>query len=133
MDFLTFSKKAAAYAAEQNISDYELYYQADNTSQVSVLGETVDRLASSSVEGVSLRVIVNGRTGVSSTESFTEEEIPDLFKRALEAAEIAEEGVQQDIYAGGSYRELPAAAMPENDAAAEQGSPAESGRVCLRC
>lgn len=54
MDFLTFSKKAAAYAAEQNISDYELYYQADNTSQVSVLGETVDRLASSSVEGVSL-------------------------------------------------------------------------------
>ena len=122
MDFLTFSKKAAAYAAEQNISDYELYYQADNTSQVSVLGETVDRLASSSVEGVSLRVIVNGRTGVSSTEAFTGEEIPELFKRALEAAEVAEEGVQQDIYAGGSYRELPAAAMPENDAAAEQAA-----------
>ena len=122
MDFLTFSKKAAAYAAEQHISDYELYYQADKTSQVSVLGETVDRLASSSVEGVSLRVIVNGRTGVSSTESFTGEEIPELFKRALEAAEVAEEGVQQDIYAGGSYRELPAAAMPENDAAAEQAA-----------
>ncbi len=122
MDFLTFSKKAAEYAAAQNITDYELYYQADSASQISVLGENVDKLTSSSVEGVSLRCIVGGKTGNASTENFTEEEIPDLFKRALQAAEIAEEGEQQDIYAGGSYQQLPAAKLPENDAAAEQAS-----------
>ena len=120
MDFLRFSQKAAEYAAEQNITDYELYYQLDSASQVSVLGENVDRLTSSSVEGVSLRVIAEGKAGAASTELLTEAEIPGLFARALEAALVAEDGAQQDIYAGGSYRALPAVEFPENDAAAEQ-------------
>ncbi len=119
MTFAQFSTAAAEYAKAQNITDYELYYQANSSDQLSVFGGEVDSFSSSSVEGVCLRCLADGKIGTASTESFEEEEIPALFASAIESAAHIDSAEKQSIYAGGEYEKLPAAVQPKNDTAQE--------------
>ena len=104
MDFEQFSAAAAAYARENGISDYQLYYQADSSDQFSVFAGELDQLASAQVEGVSLCCLVNGKKGTASTELFTAEEIPLLFHRALEAAGFTGDDTPETLVTGGEYQ-----------------------------
>ncbi len=118
MDFAQFSAAAAEYARENGISDYQLYYQADSSDQFSAFGEEIDRMSSAQVEGVSLCCLVNGKMGVASTEAFTEEEIPALFSRAIEAAGFSGDNTQETLYTGGEYQPIDCLKTEMSDAAA---------------
>lgn len=118
MDFAQFSAAAAAYAHENGISDYQLYYQADSSDQFSVFSGEIDRMSSAQVEGVSLCCIVNGKKGIASTEAFTEEEIPVLFQHAMEAAEFSGDETQETLYTGGDYQQTECHKAEMSDAAA---------------
>ena len=117
MDFEQFSAAAAAYARENGISDYQLYYQADSSDQFSVFAGELDQLASAQVEGVSLCCLVNGKKGTASTELFTAEEIPILFHRALEAAGFTGDDTPETLVTGGEYQPVSSRNVEMSDAA----------------
>lgn len=118
MDFAQFSAAAAAYAHENGISDYQLYYQADSSDQFSAFAGELERLSGREVEGVSLSCIVNGKMGTATTEAFTEEEIPGLFARAIEAAGFSEKENEETLYTGGNYQAIEPRTVEFSDAAA---------------
>lgn len=132
MNFAQFSAAAAEYAKAQHITDYELYYQANSSDQLGFFGGEVDRFSSSSVEGVCLRCLIDGKVGTASTESFTEEEIPALFASAMESARYSGSEEKQSFYTGGEYQPVAAAEKPENDTAAEIAMMTQTEQLALQ-
>ncbi len=90
MDFKTFQQAVAVAAAAVSVTDYELYYEAAESTEVEVFLHEVNGFSDSNEGGVCLRCLVDGRMGYASTQALTEAEAAALVRRAVDAAAVLE-------------------------------------------
>ena len=107
MNFETFKQEVISAARALGITDYELYYQASEGTDVSVFQHEVSEFSASTDGGVCFRCIVGGKMGYASTERLDAEQAKDLVRRASENAATLESEEQVFLGEGGqSYRQL---------------------------
>ena len=90
MEFKEFKQEVAARCQAQGIADYELFYQASESTSVSVFQHEVKQFTSSIDGGVCFRCIVNGKMGYASTEDLSREQADAIVARAVDNASVLE-------------------------------------------
>lgn len=90
MDFQDFKKAVIAKAEALGIAEYELYYQAEESTSVSAFQHEMNQFTASTEGGVCFRCIVNGKMGYASTEALCQEEAEGVVERARENASVLE-------------------------------------------
>ena len=94
-------------AKERCVENFEIYYTSSKSSSIKVFNQEVDSYSDSNSQGISFRLMENGKMGYSYTESISEKEIDFLINEALENASIIENDDIEEIYKGGEeYKEL---------------------------
>lgn len=101
MEFQEFKNLVAAYSAEKQIAEYELYYQAGQSVSVSAFQHEMNEFSASSDGGVCYRCIVNGKMGYASTEALSAEEAKAVVDRAVDNASVLESEEQVFLSEGG--------------------------------
>ncbi|MBR6790063.1 MAG: TldD/PmbA family protein [Oscillospiraceae bacterium] len=117
MDYTIFEQAVARAAASLGITEYELYYQKDSSDEVSVFEGQIEKFGSSVSEGVCFRCICGGKTGLASTELFSEDEAENLVRNARLSALAVDEAADDALYAGGEYRDVEFTSYPGADTA----------------
>lgn len=123
MDFNEFKAAVIARCEALGIFDYELYYQASESTSVSVYQHEINQFTSSTEGGVCFRCIVNGKMGYASTEALTGEQAAAIVSRAAENAAVLEAEEPVFLGEGGkTYQPLSAQVipMPSTDALIEK-------------
>lgn len=115
-----FIQKLLTAAKDSGIEAAEIYIaQSDSFRAMAMQGEIANYTVNSS-RGLSLRGIVNGRMGYSSTEAFDDEAIDMLVNGVKESASLIEDDSVEEIYQGDKeYPEINNY-NPELDQIAEQ-------------
>ena len=90
MIFTAFKEAIIAEAQAMGIADYELYYQAAESTAVSAFLHELNEFTSSVEGGVCLRCIVGGKMGYASTQNLNPKTAKDLLLRAMDAAAAIE-------------------------------------------
>ncbi len=90
MDFQSFKKAVIAKAEALDITEYELYYQSEESTSVSAFQHEMNQFTASTEGGVCFRCIYNGKMGYASTESLSAEEAEGVVERARENASVLE-------------------------------------------
>ncbi len=90
MDFNSFKQYVIKAAQDLGITEYELYYQTSESTDVDIFKHEVNEFSSSMDGGVCFRCLVNGRMGYASTEELSAEQAESLVKRAYENASVLE-------------------------------------------
>ena len=90
MNYQEFKNAVVAYATENDITDYELYYSKSEETSVEIFKTEVKGFNSSNNMGICFRCNVNGQTGYASTENMTKEEAQSIVTRAIENAKSLE-------------------------------------------
>lgn len=105
MEFTAFKKAVIARCEDLGITEYELYYQAVESTAVSAFARELDVFSASSEGGVCFRCIVNGKMGYASTEALEESEAVAIVERAADNAAVLEAEEPVFLVAGGqTYR-----------------------------
>ena len=86
---------------ERNLENFEIYYTSTKSSSIKVFNQEVDSYSDSNSQGISFRVLDNGKMGYSYTESIAEKEIDFLINEALENAAVIENNDIEEIFKGG--------------------------------
>ena len=106
MDFLTFKNIVIEKCREMGIAEYELYYQAAESTSVSAFQQEINEFTSSTEGGVCFRCIVGGKMGYASTEELSEAQAAAIVARAADNAAILEAEEPVFLGEGGkTYRE----------------------------
>ncbi len=100
MTFDDFQKRVKELAEAAGLTDYELYYADEASRNVQVLNGEISGYANDRTAGCSFRTIVDGRSGYSATELFTEEEAARIVARAIDNARTLEKEEPATIFAG---------------------------------
>jgi len=129
MNYTIFEQAVARAAEAMGITEYELYYQKDSSDEVSVFEGQVEKFASSVSEGVCFRCTCEGKTGLASTEFFSEEEALNLVTNAKISALAVDEAADEAFYEGGEYQSVAFTAYAGADTAldVEKALAIESG------
>ncbi len=90
MNFAEFKEIAIAEAKALGIAEYELYYQAAESTSVSAFQHELNQFTSAVDGGVCFRCIVGGRMGYASTENLCAEEAKAIVHRAAGNAAVLE-------------------------------------------
>ena len=90
MDFAAFKEAVIARAEAMGIAEYELYYQAAESTSVSAFQHEISQFSSSTEGGVCFRCIVNGKMGYAATEAMDEAEASAIVERAADNAAALE-------------------------------------------
>ena len=98
MDFTTFKNLVIAHCEELGIADYELYYQAAESTSVSAFQHEINQFTSSIEGGVCFRCIVNGKMGYASTEELSEAAAESIVARAADNASVLE--AEEPVFLG---------------------------------
>lgn len=98
MDFATFKKAVIAKVEAMGIKEYELYYQAAESTAVSAFQHEISQFSSSTEGGVCFRCIVNGKMGYASTEAMCEAEAAAIVDRAVDNATTLE--AEEPVFLG---------------------------------
>ena len=69
MNFTEFKDLVIAQAQAMGIAEYELYYQAGESTSVSAFQHSINQFTDSTEGGVCFRCIVGGKMGYASTEA----------------------------------------------------------------
>ncbi len=118
MTFKEFQQAVAAAAAAAGITDYELYYESAESTEVETFAHEVTGFSDANEGGVCLRCLVAGRMGYASTQALTEAEAAALVRRAAAAAAVLENEDPEFLVSGGQTYEAVAtadAALPGAD------------------
>ena len=118
MDFNSFKEVITARCKELGVQEYELYYQAAESTSVSVYQQEINEFTGNAEGGVCFRCIAGGRMGYASTEELSPEQAEQLVSRALDNAENLETEDKVFLGRGGqSYEklELTATALPSTE------------------
>lgn len=118
MTFQEFKQCIITRCAELGVQDYELYYQAAESTSVSAYQQEINQFSASLEGGVCFRCIRNGKMGYASTESLSEKSAVKLVERALDNAGSLEAADPVFLSGGGkTYASLPASEVriPETD------------------
>jgi len=98
MDFLTFKNIVIEKCRELGIAEYELYYQAAESTSVSVFQQEINEFTSSTEGGVCFRCIVGGKMGYASTEELSEVQAAAIVARAADNASVLE--AEEPVFLG---------------------------------
>lgn len=90
MNFESFKQAVIRAAEAAGITEYELYYQAAQSTSVSAYLHETNQFTASTEGGVCLRCIVNGKMGYASTEELSQEQAAALVARAADNAATLE-------------------------------------------
>lgn len=90
MDFNAFKQEVVAQCQAQGITEYELFYQAAESSSVSAFQHEINQFSSSTEGGVCFRCIVGGKMGYASTEDLSREQAASIVARAADNASVLE-------------------------------------------
>ena len=101
MNFTEFKELAIAQAEAMGIAEYELYYQAGESTSVSAFQHSINQFTDSIEGGVCFRCIVGGKMGYASTEALNESEAKAIVIRAAANAEVLESEEQVFLGEGG--------------------------------
>ena len=113
MNFQEFKNAVIAKAAAMGIEEYELYYQAGESTSVSAFQHEINQFTSSSEGGVCFRCIVNGKMGYASTEALNEAEAAAVVARAADNASVLETADPVFLCEGGkTYQNIDRAYPP---------------------
>lgn len=111
MDFQEFKQCVIAWCQELGVTDYELYYQAAESTSVSAYQQEIDWFSSSLEGGVCFRCIADGKMGYASTENLTAKAAARIVSCALDNASVLETGEPVFLGEGGKVY----AALQKND------------------
>lgn len=90
MDIVLFKEAVIARCVELGITDYEIYYQAAESTSVGAFQREINQFASSNEGGVCFRCIVDGKMGYASTEELSREEAARIVDAAVDNASALE-------------------------------------------
>ena len=90
MDFNTFKQIVIAKAEALGLTEYELYYQSEESTSVSAFKHEINQFTSSREGGVCFRCIVNGKMGYASTQELSETQAAAIVQRAADNASVLE-------------------------------------------
>ena len=90
MKFSEFKQLVIAKAGAMGIAEYELYYQAAESTSVSAFQHSLNQFSASTEGGVCFRCIAGGRMGYASTESLDAAEAAAIVERAYSNALVLE-------------------------------------------
>jgi len=101
MNFNEFKKLVIARAQEMGLADYELYYQAAESTSVSAFQHELNQFTSATEGGVCFRCIVNGKMGYASTEELSEAQAEAIVEKAADNAAVLESAERVFLCDGG--------------------------------
>ncbi len=84
MTFNEFKELVIAQCAELGVTEYELYYQAGESTSVDTFQHSINEFTSSFSGGVCLRCIVDGKMGYASTQAMNADQAKALVCKALD-------------------------------------------------
>ena len=119
MNFNAFKEAVMAAAAELGVADYELYYQAAESTAVSAFRHELNEFTSAMEGGVCLRCITGGKMGYASTQSLDPRGARELLLRAMDNAAAIENDDAVFLGEGGQAYEaldIPSDKLPGTDA-----------------
>ena len=123
MDFNTFKNTVIAHCEQMGIEEYELYYQAAESTSVSAFQQEINEFTSSTEGGVCFRCILGGKMGYASTEALNEETAKAIVERAADNASVLEAEEPVFLGEGGKTYQKPTRAaydLPTTDALIEK-------------
>ncbi len=107
MNFRAFKEAVIAVCRELGIADYELYYQAAESTSVSAFQHELNQFTASNEGGVCLRCLVDGKMGYASTEDMDPAKAAALVARCVDNAQTLESCDPEFLGEGGQvYSEL---------------------------
>lgn len=86
MDFNSFKEAIIARCKELGVQEFELYYQAAESTSVSAYQQEINEFTGNAEGGVCFRCIESGKMGYASTEELSPEQAVQLVNRALDNA-----------------------------------------------
>lgn len=113
MDFQAFKAAVIAQCEALGIREYELYYQAAESTSVSAFQQEINEFTGATEGGVCFRCIVNGKMGYASTEELSAAQATAIVARAADNASVLEAEEPVFLGEGGkTYAVLNTAAVP---------------------
>ncbi len=113
-------KQALISAAEAaGLTDYEIYFEQDESISVETLKEEISSFSSGVSGGICFRCIVDGKMGYASGELMTAEAMEELVMRAVSNARCIDSDDTPIIFAGSEHYETVDLPRPELASAAE--------------
>ena len=101
MDFKTFKELVIAACEAHGITEYELYYQSEESTSIEAFQHEINQFTSSKDGGVCFRCIVGGKMGYASTEELSEAQAAAVVERAADNASVLEAEEQVFLCEGG--------------------------------
>ncbi|MBQ2446131.1 MAG: TldD/PmbA family protein [Oscillospiraceae bacterium] len=86
MTYQEFKQAVIRHAEAMGIAEYEIYYQAEESTSVSAFRHELNQFTSSVEGGLCFRCIVNGKMGYASTEALNEEQAERVVRTAHDNA-----------------------------------------------
>lgn len=111
-------KEALIRAAKNaGLTEYEIFYQADESISAETLKDEISSFASGVSGGVCFRCIVNGKMGMASSELMREDVMEELVAKAISNAACIDSDDEVFIFEGSpSYASLPERKTEMSDA-----------------
>lgn len=105
MDFNSFKEAIIARCKELDVQEYELYYQAAESTSVSAYQNEINEFTGNAEGGVCFRCISGGKMGYASTEELSHNQAMQLVDRALDNAKNLETEDKVFLGQGGQHYE----------------------------
>ncbi len=113
MEFNEFKTMVAAAAEKAGLADYELYYDSQESTQVSMFNGEITDFTASLTGGVAFRCIAGGHMGAASTQELSPEQAESLVRRAVDNALTLEKEAEAVFAEGGAvYPDCSPVEMP---------------------
>ncbi len=107
MNYQEFKDKVFEQARACGLTEYELYYEQSQSTDVDAFGEEIKGFSSSDNAGACFRCVCGGHIGYASTSLFTEEEAERLVEATVENARSMEKEEPALFCKGGQeYRQV---------------------------
>ncbi len=117
MKFEEMKQALISAAKEAGLTEYEIYYQMDESISAETLENEISSFASGVSGGVCFRCIVNGKMGYASGELMTEDAMAELVATAISNAACIDNDDEVFLFEGSpAYAELPEAEVKLSDA-----------------
>ena len=105
MNFAEFKECVIAACHAAGIEEYELYYQAGESTSVDTFRHEINEFSSQQSGGVCFRAIIGGKMGYAATELLSCEQAKALVEKAMDAAAVLEAEEQVFLGEGGQVYE----------------------------
>ena len=93
--------------SKKSSTDSEVIVSEDENFSVSYQNQKIDKYELSNKKRLGVRAILNGREGLSFTESFSKEDLETCFRAAADNAKILEQNYTAELISNESTNEMP--------------------------